>query len=200
MLYSLNAPPVSFNGRGEDPTEPPRSRDYFYPAVSHEPRIQEITEKLQAKGLQPYHTPVGIHLNEAQRYLSECIRCNTCDGFPCLVKAKSDAEVSTVRSAMAQDTVTLITEAKVVKLLTSASGREITAVEAEVNGQLHRFSGDMVAVACGAINSSVLLLKSRNEQHPNGLANGSGLVGRNFMKHVLGSVLGVTKEANLTAF
>jgi len=186
--------------QGEDPTEPPRSRDYFYPAVSHEPRIQQIIEKLRAKGLQPYHTPVGIHLNEAQRYLSECIRCNTCDGFPCLVQAKSDAEVSTVRPAMSQDTITLITEAKVVKLLTSASGREITAVEAEVNGQLHRFSGDIVAVACGAINSSVLLLKSCNDQHPNGLANGSGLVGRNFMKHVLGSVIGVTKEPNPTAF
>jgi len=117
---------------GEDPTEPFRSAAFPYPAVSHEPRIQEISEVLQSKGLKPYHTPVGIRLNEAQRYLSECIRCNTCDGFPCLVHAKSDAEVSAVRPVMGQANVTLLTEAKVLKLHTSPSGREISSVEVEV--------------------------------------------------------------------
>lgn len=186
--------------RGDDPTEPFRSCDYVYPAVSHEPRIEEVSDMLKAQGLNPYHTPVGIRLNEAQRYLSQCIRCNTCDGFPCLVQAKSDAEISTVRPAMAQDTVTLLTEAKVLKLHTSPSGREVTGVEVDVNGETRTFSADIVAVACGAINSSVLLLKSANDKHPNGLANSSGLVGRNFMKHVLGSVIGVTKKPNPTMF
>jgi choline dehydrogenase-like flavoprotein len=76
---------------GEDPTEPFRSEEYAYPAVSHEPRIQEVSDILESKGLNLYHTPVGIRLNEAQRYLSECIRCNTCDGFPCLVHAIASA-------------------------------------------------------------------------------------------------------------
>lgn len=155
---------------------------------------------LKARGLNPYHTPVGIHLNEAQRYLSQCIRCNTCDGFPCLIQAKSDAEISAVRPAMAQDNVTLLTEAKVLKLHTSASGREVTGVEVAVGGATQVFSADIVAVACGAINSSVLLLESANDKHPNGLANSSGLVGRNFMKHVLGSIIGVTKQPNPTLF
>ncbi|MBD2359166.1 GMC family oxidoreductase [Tolypothrix sp. FACHB-123] len=185
---------------GEDPTEPFRSQEYPYPAVSHEPRIQEINDVLHSKGLHPYHTPVGIHLNEAQRYLSSCIRCNTCDGYPCLVQAKSDAEVSAVRPVMAQENVTLLTEAKVLKLHTSPSGREITGVEVDVQGQVRMFSGDIVAIACGAINSSVLLLKSANEKHPNGLANSSGLLGRNFMKHVLGSIIGVSKKPNPTLF
>ena len=185
---------------GIDPTEPPRSEEYPYPAVSHEPRLLEIQEALQAKGLHPYHTPVGIRLNEAQRYLSECIRCNTCDGFPCLVQAKSDAEVSAVRPVMGQDNVTLLTEAKVLRLHTSPSGKEVTGVEVDVQGETRIFSGDIVAIACGAINSSVLLLKSANEKHPNGLANSSGLVGRNFMKHVLGSIIGVSKKTNPTAF
>jgi len=186
--------------QGEDPTEPPRSQDYFYPAVSHEPRVQEITAALKSRGLHPYHTPVGIRLNEAQRYLSECIRCNTCDGFPCLVQAKSDAEISTVRPIMGQAQVTLLTEAKVVKLYTGASGREITAIDVELAGETQQFSADIVAIACGAVNSSVLLLRSANDQHPHGLANSSGLVGRNFMKHVLGSVIGVSNEPNPTAF
>jgi choline dehydrogenase-like flavoprotein len=185
---------------GIDPTEPFRSEEYPYPAVSHEPRIREIHDLLQTKGLHPYHTPLGIRLNEAQRYLSSCIRCNTCDGYPCLIQAKSDAEVSTVRPVMGQDNITLLTEAKVLKLHTSASGREVTGVEVEVQGEKQIFSGDIVAIACGAINSSVLLLKSANEKHPKGLANSSDLVGRNFMKHVLGSVIGVTKQPNHTAF
>jgi choline dehydrogenase-like flavoprotein len=185
---------------GQDPTEPFRSEEYPYPAVSHEPRIQEVHEALVAKGLHPYYTPVGIHLNEAQRYLSACIRCNTCDGYPCLVHAKSDAEVSAVLPAMKQENVTLLTEAKVLKLHTSPSGREVTGVEVDWQGEKRMFSGDIVAVACGAINSAVLLLKSANDQHPNGLANSSDLVGRNFMKHVLGSILAISKKTNPTLF
>ncbi|UBF30436.1 GMC family oxidoreductase (plasmid) [Kovacikia minuta CCNUW1] len=191
---------------GEDPTEPCRSEEFPYPAVSHEARIEEIAQILKSQGLNPYHTPVGIHLNEAQRYLSQCIRCNTCDGFPCLVQAKSDAEVSAVRPVMGEENVTLITEAKVLKLHTTPSGREISQVEVEVrdpeSGQMHiqHFSGDIVAIACGAVNTSVLLLKSANDKHPSGLANGSDLVGRNFMKHVLGSIIGVSKKPNPTKF
>jgi choline dehydrogenase-like flavoprotein len=185
---------------GQDPTEPCRSEDYAYPAVGHEPRIQEISDALTGQGLHPYHTPVGIRLNEAQRYLSSCIRCNTCDGYPCLVQAKSDAEISAVRPVMGQETVTLLTEAKVLRLHTSASGRAVTAVEVEIQGDRQLFSGDLVAVACGAINSAVLLLNSANDQHPNGLANSSDLVGRYLMKHVLGSIIGVTKKPNPTVF
>jgi choline dehydrogenase-like flavoprotein len=191
---------------GEDPTEPFRSQEFPYPAVSHEPRIQEISDALKAQGLHPYHTPVGIRLNEAQRYLSQCIRCNTCDGYPCLVQAKSDAEVSAVRPVMGQENVTLLTEAKVLKLHTNPSGREVTGVEVAVSdpvsGQTSNrvFSANVVAIACGAINSSVLLLRSANDQHPRGLANSSGLVGRNFMKHVLGSIIGVAKKPNPTVF
>ncbi|WP_421654389.1 GMC family oxidoreductase N-terminal domain-containing protein [Leptothermofonsia sp. ETS-13] len=119
---------------GQDPTEPYRSEEFPYPAVSHESRIQEVSDALVIKGLHPYNTPVGIHLNEAQRYLSTCIRCNTCDGYPCLVQAKSDAEVSAVRPVMEQNNVTLVTEAKVLKLHTSPSGREVTGVEVEIQG------------------------------------------------------------------
>lgn len=185
---------------GQDPTEPFRSEEFPYPAVSHELRIQEVHDALVARGLHPYHTPVGIRLNEAQRFLSSCIRCSTCDGYPCLVQAKADAEVSAVRPAIAQENVTLLTEAKVLRLHTSPSGREITSVEVEWQGERHFFSGNMVAIACGAINSAVLLLRSANDQHPNGLANSSDLVGRYFMKHVLGSVIGVSKIPNPTVF
>jgi choline dehydrogenase-like flavoprotein len=186
--------------RGLDPTEPTATEDYPYPAIPHEPRIQEIHDSLKTKGYHPFYLPLAIKLNEVNRRLSPCIRCNTCDGFPCLVDAKADADVNCVRPAQQYDNVTLITEAKVQRLHTSLSGREITAVEAEINGEIHFFSSDIVVVACGAINSAALLLRSANEQHPNGLANSSEQVGRNFMKHQNAAMIGVSLKANLTEF
>ena len=186
--------------QGLDPTEPPRDREYPFPAISHEPRIQEIHENLEQKGLNPFYLPLAIRLNEVDSLLSECIRCDTCDGFPCLVHAKSDADVTCVRPAIANQNLTLLTEAKVVKLHTSASGREITRVETEIAGELQSFSADIVVVSCGAINSAALLLKSANDKHANGLANSSDQVGRNFMKHQNGAIVGITTKPNPSKF
>ncbi len=186
--------------RGLDPTEPTATEDYPYPAIRHEPRIQEIHDSLKTKGYHPFYLPLAIKLNEVNRHLSTCIRCNTCDGFPCLVDGKADADVNCIRPAEKYKNVTLITEAKVKRLHTSLSGREIIAVETEINREIHIFSSDIVVVACGAINSAALLLRSANEQHPNGLANSSDQVGRNLMKHQNGAIIGVTPKANLTEF
>jgi choline dehydrogenase-like flavoprotein len=123
--------------------------------------------------------------------LSPCIRCNTCDGYPCLVDAKSDSDVCAVRPVMKRPNVTLITEAKVVKL--NAKGRDVTSVAVERHGERMQFAGDVVVVACGAINSAALLLKSE-------IANSSGMVGRNFMKHQNGGIVAVSTRANPTAF
>lgn len=186
---------------GLDPTEPWRSGPYPWPAVSHEPRIAEITEALRAQGLTPSYTPLGVRLHEKQPHLSPCIRCSTCDGYPCLVHAKSDAEISTVRPVLGRTNVTMLVEAKAERLLTNASGREITGVEVLLEGERVVFSADLFVVSCGSINSAALLLRSANDRHPNGLANSSGLLGRNLMKHVLGSVLGVSSfKSNPTRF
>ncbi|MBD2102795.1 FAD-dependent oxidoreductase [Leptolyngbya sp. FACHB-261] len=168
---------------GTDPTEPSRSLPYPYPAVHHEPRMQELANELTQIGLHPFNLPLGLKLNEVDKSLGSCIRCNTCDGFPCLTHGKADAEVNCIQRLRKNANVTLLTEAKVTRLQTSNSGREITGVEAEVADKLQLFKGDLVIVACGAINSAVLLLRSQNDQHPNGLANGSDQVGRNLMKH-----------------
>jgi choline dehydrogenase-like flavoprotein len=185
---------------GIDPTESPTSEPYPYPPIQHEPRIQEVHDALTHRGLHPFYLPLAIKLNEVNRRLSTCIRCNTCDGFPCLVDAKADAEISCMRPIEPLSNVTLITNAKVLRLLTSASGRAVTAVEAEVNGEVQQFSSDIVVVAGGAINSAALLLRSANDQHPNGLANSSDQVGRNLMKHQNGAIIGISLKANPTVF
>lgn len=189
-------------GTGEDPTEPWRSEAYPWPAVSHEPRMAEITEALRARGLHPSHTPLGIQIDETRREWSRCIRCETCDGYPCLVQAKSDAEICAVRPVMGGGGVTLLTEARAERFLTDASGREVTGVEVVLKtGERVVFGADLYVASCGSINTAALLLRSANDRHPSGLANASGLVGRNLMKHVLGSIIGVSSfKANPTRF
>ncbi len=186
--------------RGQDPTEPPASAPYPYPPVSHEPRIQQLFDDMATTGLHPFHSPSGIMLDEANPAFSRCIRCATCDGFPCLVHAKSDADVIAMRPALQHDNVTLIRNALVRRLETDPSGRSVTAVVAEVDGADQRFSGDVVVVSAGAVNSAKLLLSSANEQHPNGLANASDQVGRNFVFHNSRAFLAVSTEKNDTRF
>jgi choline dehydrogenase-like flavoprotein len=186
--------------RGIDPTEPPNSEDYPFPPLSHEPYIQQIHNTLKDIDFHPFYQPTAIKLNEANRFLSACIRCNTCDGFPCFVNAKADADINGVRPAIAYSNVTLMTQAKVLRLHTSASGLEVSGVEVEIAGISQIFSGDIVVVACGAINSSVLLLKSANDKHPNGLANSSNLVGRNYMAHKFAVIMVLSTKSNPTVF
>lgn len=169
--------------RGEDPTEPPASVPYPYPPVSHEPRIQRLFDEMTAADLHPFHSPSGVMLDEAKPEYSPCIRCATCDGFPCMLHAKSDAEVIAVRPAVQHDNVTLIRDAEVRRLETDPSGRSVTSVVAEVDGVEQRFHGTVVVVSAGAVNSAKLLLASATDRHPNGLANASDQVGRNYVFH-----------------
>ncbi len=186
--------------RGVDPTEPPISDEYPYPPIPHEPRIQQVADGLKAQGLNPFHLPTAIRRNEDQPHLSQCIRCDTCDGFPCLVEAKADGEYNGARPALAYPNVSLITGAYVPRILTSPSGREVTGVETVIAGKPQIFTGDIVSVSCGAINSAALLLRSANDQHPRGLANSSDQVGRNYMYHLLGAMIVISCYPNPTVF
>jgi choline dehydrogenase-like flavoprotein len=187
--------------RGEDPTEAWASTPFPHPAVSHEPRIRQLAEDFAALGCKPFHVPLGVMLKEDDPRRSKCIRCGTCDGFPCLVQAKADAHVCAVEPALEHENVTLLTNAKVTRLGTDASGRTVNAVHVEMdNGEREVFSADIVAVSCGAINSAALLLRSANDRRPNGLANSSDVVGRHYMGHVNSVVLAVSKCPNPTVF
>ena len=170
--------------RGEDPTEPPASAPYPHPAVSHEPRIQQLSDDLAAAGYHPFHAPCGIMLDETNMPYSTCIRCPTCDGFPCLVHAKSDAEVlGGAAGARASERDAADEREGRQARDERADGTAVTEVVVERDGADERFAADIVVVACGAANTAKLLLQSASDKHPNGLANGSDQVGRNYMFH-----------------
>jgi choline dehydrogenase-like flavoprotein len=186
--------------RGEDPTEPAASGPYPHPPISHEPRIQQLSDDFERLGLKPFHTPLGLQIDEQNPHASKCIRCDTCDGYPCLVDAKSDAQTLCVDPALRFPNVTLLTNACVERLETNASGREVSNVTVSRNGAKESFSASLVVVSCGAINSAALLLRSATDKHPRGLANSSDVVGRHYMGHVNSVMLALSKCPNPTLY
>ena len=185
---------------GEDPTEAWRSSPYPYPAVSHEPRIQRLHDDFAKAGLNPFHLPVGVMLDEADPERSPCIRCSKLDGFPCMVEAKADAHVCAVRPALRHENVTLLTNARVERLETDESGSTVTGVIVDRDGVPERYQANVVVVSAGAVNSAALLLRSANEAHTQGLANSSGVVGRHYMSHINSALVAVSKDPNPTRF
>ena len=166
---------------GEPEPGRPDARDtpFPFPPVPHEPAIAEVERRLSGKGYTPAHLPLGIDL----RADGTCVRCGTCDAFVCRLDAKADADVRCVRPALASGSVQIATRTFAREVLTDATGRRAAGVVVERDGEATTIAAGVVVVACGAINSASLLLRSASERHPHGLANGSGVVGRHLMLH-----------------
>jgi choline dehydrogenase-like flavoprotein len=105
-----------------------------------------------------------------------------------------------LRPALKNKNVTLLTQAYAEKLITDASGKKVKEVVVVINGEKIKFSADIFIIACGAVNSAALFLRSANEKHPDGLANSSGQVGRNLMLHHNGCLVAFTKKKNDCVF
>jgi choline dehydrogenase-like flavoprotein len=174
------------HGGPGDPTEPPRSEAFPFPAVEHEPAIASLAQRLRTQGLRPFPLPQAIDWRPGGR----CVRCGTCDSYPCMVYAKGEADVAAMRPALAAANVRLVTNANVVKIATRADGTEIAHLEVE--GPHGRFTvvAKRYVLAGGAVNSAALLLRSRDASSPDGVANRSGHVGRNYMAHLSTFVVG----------
>jgi choline dehydrogenase-like flavoprotein len=164
---------------GSDPTDPPRTKAFPFPPLAHEPYIEDLRVRLAKQGLHPFYMPMGVDWRDGGR----CIRCRTCDGFPCQVSAKADAETNCVRPALESGSITLWTRSLVRRLSTDPSGHTVVSAEIEKDGQTVEVRAETLVLSCGAANSAAVLLRSANSAHPNGLANRSGLVGRNYMVH-----------------
>jgi choline dehydrogenase-like flavoprotein len=192
--------------RGEDPTEPPAADPFPHPPVSHESAIRKLDASLRDQGLRPFHLPLGILLDEQPdgqaTPTSVCIRCDAFDGFPCLLNGKADAQVICIDPTLAAwPNFELRTGAYVHKLHTDPSGRRVAGVEVHpAGGEAVTYTADTVVVACGALSSALLLLRSANDKHPDGLANGSGQVGRNYIRHNQSVLMALMAEPNDTVF
>jgi choline dehydrogenase-like flavoprotein len=193
-LYSVHGK------RGIDPTEPWTTTDYPLPPLVYEPLIEDLNAKLENLGLQPFPLPMGIKLPQDYTQTEAPVMLENFDGFPDPTDSKADGQVMALRPALKHKNVTLIANAYVERLDTDSTGKKLTRVLADVNGEKIAFNGDIIIVACGAVNSAALLLRSANDQHPDGLANSSGQVGRNLMLHHNGCLVAFTKKKNDCVF
>lgn len=183
--------------RREDPCEPFASAPFPHPPLPHEPRIARLAEDFRANGLRPFPLPLGVRLPDGRG--SSPVTLSLFDGFPDPTGTKADAQVCAVEPALRHDNVTLMKDALAERLVTDASGREVVALEVrrrlpDGSEATERIEGDVFVVACGAIESAALLLRSRSDAHPNGLGNRNGLVGRGYMAHQNGALLWVSRR------
>jgi choline dehydrogenase-like flavoprotein len=193
-LYSVHGK------RGVDPSEPPATMEYPQQPLPYEPLIQDLERKLKKLGLQPFPLPMGVKLPQDYTATEAPVVLENFDGFPDLTDSKADGQVMCLRPALVNKNVTLLTHAYVEKLETDPSGKKVSSVITIINNERMVFTGDIVIVACGAVNTAALFLRSKNHQYPNGLANSSDQVGRNLMLHHNGCLVAFTKKKNDCVF
>ena len=182
---------------GADPTEPAHSAPYEHPALEHEPPMARLASRLGQQGLHPFQPPIAVGYGDG----GPCIRCATCDGFPCQIDAKGDAEMRCLRPALSAPNVVLQTGTMVTRVITTRAGDHAVGVEIMRGGRRGIVEAGTVVLACGAVNSAALLLRSASPAHPQGLGNSSGLVGRNYMQHTCTLLMAVAPvRRNTTKF
>ena len=164
---------------GVDPSEAWRSTPYVYPALNHEKFIQGFANSLTKQGLHPYQMSMGVEYGDG----GHCIRCATCDGFPCKIGAKNDSETCGIDPALATGKTKLLEGLKIERLLHDPSGKKITKAIGYRDGEEYEIIAKTFVSSGGAANSAVLFLNSKSDKHPRGLSNSTDLVGRNWMVH-----------------
>ena len=173
---------------GDDPTEPVRSGPFPHPPIPHEPIIGEVFERMRAIGLHPAHMPAAIDFHAG----GTCIRCGTCDAFPCKIGAKGDAETRLIEPSLKHTNVKLQTGSLVTRLFTDDRGKRIVSAEVDRGGEKLTIKARLFVLSAGAINSAAVLLRSADSKNPAGLANSSGVVGRCYMNHNCTAIMAVT--------
>jgi choline dehydrogenase-like flavoprotein len=186
--------------RGADPTEPPADIDYPLAAIPYEPLIKDLDDKLRRLGLKPFPLPMGINLPQDTNKNIAPVVLENFDGFPDPTDSKADSQTMALNKALSLNTVEMVTNAYVEKLLTDETGKKIIAVKAIIESKEILFYADTIIIACGAVNSAALMLRSANDMNPTGLANSSGQVGRNLMLHHNGCLVAFTKKKNDCVF
>jgi choline dehydrogenase-like flavoprotein len=185
--------------RGLDPYDPPASESYLQKPLAAEPRMQELFDDLKALGHRPFPIPLGVRLDASDPSEAPYVPSNF-DGYPDLTEVKSDSHVVGIKPILGRSNVTLLTRAYVERLNADRTGGSVSEIVVHRDGERLVFRGDIVVLACGAINSAALLLRSADEKHPTGLGNSSDQVGRNYMTDQNGCFIAVMETPNPSQF
>ena len=177
-LYRVHGAPAT------DPTEPPRHEALPHPALPHDPLVARLITRLERSGTKVSAIPRAIDYGPE----GKCVLCAGCDSHYCARDAKMDAEIAALRPALATGHVQLLTQTECLRVLTSPDGRRATGVVLRDRNGIHTAYAGMVIIAAGIPGSPLLLRRSRSEQHPQGLGNAGGALGRYMSGHSVGVV------------
>ncbi len=142
------------------------------PALPH--KSARLANFLKHKGLHPYFSPLALDWVSG---------CRFCQSFLCDKGCKNDAQKICLEPARKEHGAVLVPCCEVTRL--EADGRRVTQVVAQHEGERVVFTGKNIILALGALKTPLLLQRSTSEAYPRGLANSSGLVGRNLMRHYI---------------
>ncbi|MGD1253649.1 GMC oxidoreductase [Mycobacterium seoulense] len=186
--------------RGQPDPLRPEAADAGLPAAPpFSAENQPLVDYLAGRGLHPYHLPMACDYTE---------ECSTCQSYLCSQSCKNDAGRNCVLPAVTDHGAHLLPECRVVRL--EADRTKVNQVICEGPSGTLALKAKVVVLAAGALVTPVLLLNSRSADWPRGLANGSDLVGRNLMRHLVDMVeiwpqpdvrmTGANKEIGLNDF
>lgn len=173
---------VSGGGRAT-PHEGWRSAPYPMPPLRGHPIASAIDTACTQLGIHSFSTPRGIN-SQAYGGRPACSFCDLCAGFGCPSGARGSTQETLLSRAQATGRCEIRARTMVREITTDRRGHADGCVYFDENGVEHNVKARMVCVCCSAVESARLLLLSRSSRHPDGLANSSGLVGRNLQFHI----------------
>jgi choline dehydrogenase-like flavoprotein len=177
------------------PAEPgARTRSAAYPLPAHNLSYasQRLGKGCAELGLSWTPNPLAA-LSQAYDGRPPCNYCGGC-ARGCSRLDKGSADLTFIAKALGTGNCALDAECQVLRLEAGADDRVRAALYVDATGNQHRIEADAFAVACGAVETPRLLLNSATDSAPAGLANESGLVGKNFMETLYWTASGLHPE------
>ena len=173
---------VGVSGRVVDHphAEPRINPDFAYPATIDHPVARILDESAEKLGFHSFPTPRAI-LPSAARGRNGCSYSGYCGSYGCSTGAKGSSRAALLDPAVATGRCEIRPHAMVSRLISDSKGKVIAAEYFDQNGDKQQVDARIFSVSCQAIESARLLLRSTGPRYPHGLANGSGLVGRNLI-------------------
>ena len=162
------------------PTDPPRSRPYPLPPLPIKSSGAILEAGARKIGLRAQPAPLAV-LSRAYDGRAACMHCGYCMAYGCEFGAKSSTLVSMIPKAMASGNCEIRPECAALRVETDAGDRATGVVYVDAAGAEHRQRAKAVVLAANGAETPRLLLLSESSRFPQGLANGSGLVGRYMM-------------------
>jgi gluconate 2-dehydrogenase alpha chain len=168
-----------------NPFEPPRSTPYPLPPLVSSIAANMFSEACRELGYHPFRQPAAItsqaYQDISKRWRSGCLYCGFCTRYGCEVDAKASPNASHIPLALATGKYELRTNCRVLRIELDANGMASgVAYIDETTGEEHLQPAEVVILSAFTLTNVRLLLLSRGSQHPDGVGNDRGRVGKNY--------------------